>query len=148
MKRHVVMKLRIRKSKLDGEIAVPGSKSHTIRAIASAMMAEGESVIRSPLVSDDTITCLKAARVFGASVVEANANGELVYRIKGVAGKLRAAVDVVDMGNSGTSLRILTGLAATIPAVTRFDGDSSLRTRPMAQLLAALSELGAQSPGG
>ncbi len=139
------MKLRTRRSMVVGEITVPGSKSHTIRAVAAAMMADGESVVRSPLVSGDTTSCLNAAKTFGAKIIEQRVAGQLVYKIKGVAGKLRATNAVVDLGNSGTSLRILAGLAATIPSVTRFDGDSSLRTRPMAPLLSALSKLGVQS---
>ncbi len=132
------MKFLVKKSKINGEIEVPGSKSHTIRAVAIASMADGTSYIRSPLISEDTLSSLNAARSFGAEID----CREGVWIIKGVGGKIQSPKGVVDLGNSGTSLRIFTGLAALSGFEYSFDGDSSLRTRLMSNLLDALAPLG------
>lgn len=134
------MRLRVRKSRIHGELAVPGSKSHTIRAVAVATMAKGESIINAPLRSGDTLSALNAARALGADVVE----GEDQWRVNGVAGNIEPQLGTIDLGNSGTSLRIFTGLAATADHTIRFDGDASLRTRPMDVLLEALRDFGAE----
>lgn len=135
------MKLKVSKSKISGDILVPGSKSHTVRAIAVAAMADGVSRIIHPLISGDTFSSLNAATAFGAGVEKKND----FWKIRGVAGKLRYSHGVIDMGNSGTSLRIFTGLASLSDMTVEFDGDSSLRTRPMGILLSALEELGVKT---
>lgn len=132
------MKLKVRKSQLNGEIAVPGSKSHTIRAVAIATAAHGTSVLRAPLVSGDTLSCLNAAQALGAGIEKA----DNLWTISGTGAILTAPACPIDMGNSGTSLRVLTGLAAMADFPVTFDGDESLRSRPMTQLLDALAELG------
>ena len=67
------MHLSVRHSQINGETAVPGSKSHTIRALAIASLAKGSSIIKAPLVSDDTLSCLSAAcaaqREFGLPIL-------------------------------------------------------------------------------
>ena len=134
------MKLSINKSNLTGKISVPGSKSHTIRAVAVAMMADGISKIYNPLISEDAESCLKAAELLGAKVkIEEN-----LWTITGINGKLKNPNEIIDLGNSGTSLRILAGLAATADFAITFDGDESLRSRPMHQLLDALENLGVE----
>ena len=140
------MKLRVRPSRLRGAIAVPGSKSHTIRGIAAALMAGGESRLCSPLSSADTESALAAARALGAMVERDGAD----WRIRGTGGALKRPPGTLDLGNSGTGLRILTGLATSAGFPVSFDGDASLRTRLMAQLLDALAGWGAQveSSGG
>ena len=138
------MKIRAAKSKLAGTVSVPGSKSHTIRGVVVAMMAEGESTLRQPLVSGDTLSCLDAAKAMGARITELRSDAGLVWKIKGVNGKLNAPDGVIDLGNSGTSLRLLTALAATSKGKFHFDGDHSLRGRPMQILLTALQKLGAR----
>lgn len=135
------MKIKIKRSKINGEISVPGSKSHTIRAVAVATMATGKSVIHAPLVSGDTLSSLKASEAFGAEILKEKNK----WTISGVGGKIKDPGKVIDMGNSGTSLRIFSGLAATSSHKVAFDGDDSLRTRPMGQLLDALEMLGVRS---
>ncbi len=132
------MKIKVCKSVLNGELAVPGSKSHTIRAIAAALLADGKSIVRAPLDSADTRSTLKAAKLLGAKVHEFPGRWE----IAGTGGKIIAPQQVIDMGNSGTGLRILSGIAATGDAEVVFDGDASLRSRPMGQLTDALRKLG------
>ena len=132
------MKIKVCKSVLNGELAVPGSKSHTIRAIAVALMAEGTSIVRAPLDSADTRSTLNAAKLLGAVVCEFPDRWEITGR----GGKIIDPGQVIDMGNSGTGLRILSGIAGTADCKITFDGDASLRSRPMGQLSDALSNLG------
>ena len=102
------MNLKVRRSTLSGSIAVSGSKSHTIRAVVCALCAEGTSIVRAPLESADTRAALEAAKSFGAEVVERPG----VWEITGCGGKLKNPGKTIDMMNSGTGLRLLTGLAA------------------------------------
>ncbi len=131
------MKLHITPSKIAGRITVPGSKSHTIRAIVAGLLANGRSIMHSPLVSADTISTVNAAKQLGAKILCTNNE----WIIDGTGGKFSAPAGVLDMGNSGTGLRLLTAVAATAGFPVTFDGDSSLRTRPMAPLLNALKML-------
>ncbi len=134
------MKLLVRPSRVHGEIAVTGSKSHTIRGIAAALLAHGTGTLVAPLESADTRSTLEAAKRFGATVRELP--GEWV--ITGTGGRFADPGAPIDMGNSGTGLRMLTALAATQPFAIGFDGDASLRTRLMSGLFGALEELGAR----
>lgn len=140
------MILRVRKSMLSGTIAVPGSKSHTIRGIVAALQSSGKCILRAPLDSEDTRSALEAAKSFGAAVAEFPDRWE----IGGLKGKLSAPAGVVNMNNSGTGLRMLTSLAAMQDFPVTFDGDASLRTRLMTGLFGALEDLGAkiESSGG
>ena len=97
------MNLRIRPSKLSGTITVPGSKSHTIRAVAMAMMAEGKSTINAPLISEDTLSAIRAAEAFGMKL---NRGDDTVWTAEGLAGNLQEPAGVIDMANSGTSIKI------------------------------------------
>lgn len=132
------MKLIVKPSKLSGRVAVPGSKSHTIRAVAAALAAKGTSMVHAPLVSADTISSLNAAGRLGA-VIE---RGDDCWKITGTGGVFNSIEDKLDMGNSGTGLRILSAIAATGAKPVTFDGDDSLRGRLMKPLLDALSQLG------
>ena len=134
------MKLKVKKSLLCGTVKVPGSKSHTIRAIAAGLLAPGESVIENPLDSLDTISCLRACAAMGGQV-EVNRG---FWKIIGTGGKLHEPLRDINMGNSGTGTRIFTGIAATGTHLYKFDGDKSLRCRPMGQLFDALTALGAK----
>ncbi|MFA6294682.1 MAG: 3-phosphoshikimate 1-carboxyvinyltransferase, partial [Victivallales bacterium] len=135
------MKLEVSRSIIRGEISVPGSKSHTIRAVAIATMADGVSMIHRPLISGDTLSSLNAAAAFGAGIDK----GKDLWTIKGVAGKPHMKQGVIDVGNSGTTLRIFGGLSSISSHRTEFDGDDSLRTRHMAPVLSALEMLGAKT---
>ncbi len=134
------MDLKVRPSLLNGSIAVSGSKSHTIRAVVCALAADGKSIVRAPLESADTRAALEAAKLFGAKVTEYPG----VWEIEGCGGKLQNPGKTVDMMNSGTGLRLMTGLAALQDFPVSFDGDESLRTRKMGSLLDALKNLGAK----
>jgi 3-phosphoshikimate 1-carboxyvinyltransferase len=133
------VKLKVSKSDLKGEILIPASKSHTIRAVAMAGIAEGTSVLKNYLVSADAISCINGLKEFGAVVTE---NGKELT-ITGTGGLPRPSCKKIDVGNSGTSLRILTGLASLADFPIVFDGDKSIRSRPMTPLFSALEKLGA-----
>ena len=139
------LKYKVSKSGLKGEILIPASKSHTIRAISIAAMANGKSVLKNPLVSADALSCVAGAIELGAKI-ETGTD----YIVEGIGGSFSSAKKKVDVGNSGTSLRILTALASLGNHIVEFDGDSSIRKRPMTPLLSALENLGAKinSTGG
>jgi 3-phosphoshikimate 1-carboxyvinyltransferase len=126
-------------SKLSGTIDIPGSKSHTIRAIAIATLAEGTSVLHKPLLSDDTESAIIAAKAMGAKVEFKK--HKLV--IEGIGNQDIPDNIFIDVGNSGTTLRIFTAIAATRNKRVTFDGDHSVRQRLMTPLFDALKNLGA-----
>ncbi|MGD0017385.1 MAG: 3-phosphoshikimate 1-carboxyvinyltransferase [Verrucomicrobiia bacterium] len=141
------MKFVCRKSQLRGFVSIPGSKSHTIRAVAIASLASGTSRIELPLDSGDTRSAVSAFAALGARI-ECEHD---VWVVHGTGGKLRAPKDVIDVGNSGTTLCIALGSAALLRnGKAVFTGDEQTRRRPAGPLLAALSDLGAsaESIGG
>ncbi len=134
------MKFITTKSKLGGEILIPASKSHTIRAVAIASMANGCSILHNPLNSEDARSAFKAAEEFGARVKAL----DKTWIIDGVGGRINKVASFVDVANSGTSLRIFSALAALASQDITFDGDPSIRERPMTPLISALRNLGAE----
>ncbi len=136
------MEISVKKSKINGQVEIPGSKSHTIRSILIASLANGTSTIKMPLVSEDTLSCLSAASVLGAWVKRGD---DSIWRISGTGGRLLQPARTINMGNSGTGLRLFTALAATAGFKVSFDGDDSLRTREMASLLESLGAMGAKT---
>ena len=137
------MKLVVRKSKLTGTVSIPGSKSHTIRAITIASLAAGQSTIRNPLVSDDTLSAVNCYRAFGARIETTN---EKMWKVVGTGGRPDVPVEIIDVGNSGTTLRIALGSAALLDkdATVTFTGDDQIRSRPVGPLLTSLKDLGAK----
>jgi 3-phosphoshikimate 1-carboxyvinyltransferase len=128
-------------SSLRGSMMAPPSKSYTIRAVLSSLLAEGTSVVRSPLVSRDTEAAFSACRLFGGAVGEM---GEAV-EISGTCGKIKAPETAVDTLNSGTTIRICTAIASLSDREITLTGDGSIRRRPIKPLLDALKELGVES---
>jgi len=133
------MILTSEKSVLAGEVIVPASKSHTIRALALATLARGRSEIANPLDSADTRACVDACRALGA---KAETGGEL-WSVEGVAGRPRVAEDVIDVKNSGTTLYIALGMAALVDGWNVLTGDDQTRRRTAQNLIQALNMLGA-----
>lgn len=123
---------------VEGSIKPSPSKSHTHRAYILASLAEGTSKISSPLVAEDTDSTLSAIESIGALVER----GDNFIKITGHG--ITSPGRSVNMGNSGTTIRLLSGVAATHPDTFTFTGDPSLRSRPMGPLLDALTELGAK----
>lgn len=131
---------RIKPSSLKGTVAIPPSKSHTLRAILFAAMAHGNSEISNYLHSPDATAMIEAMRSFGAQIDIAADH----LCVSGLAGKLSAAENIIDSGNSGQVLRFVGALAALSPTYTIITGDHSIRhNRPVKPMLDALSELGA-----
>jgi 3-phosphoshikimate 1-carboxyvinyltransferase len=133
--REVIMDIKTMPSKCSGSVRIPGSKSHTIRALVCAMFADGESVIRNPLISEDTLSAKAMVKSLGAEVTE---NGN-IWRVRGVK-KIKGTK--VDVGNSGTSLYFGLAAAALSADTVSFDGDDQIRRRTAGPLLSALSSLG------
>ncbi len=137
------MNLTTRKSRLKGTIAIPGSKSHTIRAVAIASLAEGDSLIRSPLISSDTLSSVSCYKALGAKI---DTSDDTVWKVTGNGGNIAAPEEIIDVGNSGTTLRLAMGSASLVwpgKSIT-FTGDEQIQTRPIAPLMEALMNLGAQ----
>ena len=132
------MKLVVSKSKLSGSVRIPGSKSHTIRATAIASLAEGTSHVREPLVASDTLSAFDAYRLLGAESLQQND-----WVIRGVGGRPRVPDNVIDVGNSGTTLYVALGSAALVDGCSVFTGDGQIRRRPVQPLIDALNGLGA-----
>ncbi len=133
------MKVSVQPSTLNGTVAIPGSKSHTIRAVAIASLAEGQSRIHAPLMSADTLSAVKAYRALGATI-----DCDEVWTVQGVAGQPRTPDNIIDIGNSGTSLRFAIGSAALLHGGSAvFTGDYQIRSRQVGPLLSSLNDLGA-----
>ncbi len=134
------MHFLVKPSRLHGRVDIPGSKSHTIRAVACAALAEGNSVIHAPLASADTLAAVETYRALGAKII----TSDLSWEVLGTGGKLAAPADIIDVKNSGTTLRIAVGSAALLETgCAAFTGDDSIRRRPIQPLIDALGELGA-----
>ena len=134
---------------LRGRIEVPGDKSISHRALMLAALAVGESRIEGLLEGEDVLATAAALRAMGATI-ERGADGVWTVHGVGVGGLLQPAA-ALDMGNSGTSTRLLMGLVASHPITATFTGDASLSRRPMARVIEPLSRMGADvtaSPGG
>ena len=135
------MKILANKNTLSGNIVVPGSKSHTIRALILASLAEGVSHISNPLPSADCLSASKAIQEIGAKVDFDNENN--VWTVTGAGKNVHLPSNVVDVGNSGSVLYFFTPICATFEGWSIFTGDSSIRKRPVLHLLEALKQLGA-----
>ncbi len=133
--------LKARRSKLAGEVVAPPSKSYTHRAFAIALLARGESRIAKPLLGLDTQATIDAVGALGGEV----SRSEDTWLVEGTEGKLRPRVDLIDARNSGTTIRLMSAVAALSPMPVRLTGDESVRRRPMGPLIEALGKLGAKA---
>jgi len=132
---------------LSGTIVPPSSKYHTLRYILAAFLAQGMSNIYYPAISDDTDVLLQACSHLGAHIhIESQANERRILSIRGTGGILRTPLNSsIDVGNAGAVLRLLLGICALSPETITFTTPypESLGRRPNADLLQALSQLGA-----
>ena len=119
-----------------GSVEVPPSKSYTHRAIIMAALSGGRCVISNPLISLDTKATAEAVRAMGASVKEED--GRLIIE----SGVLHAPNRTIDVQNSGTTMRLMTGISALFDSEVTITGDESIRKRPMGPLLKALESCG------
>jgi 3-phosphoshikimate 1-carboxyvinyltransferase len=135
-------------SPLSGRIAIPGDKSISHRALMLSALAVGTSRVTGLLEGHDVLATAAAMRAMGATI-ERTGDGEWVIDGVGVGGLLQPR-EALDMGNSGTSTRLLMGLVASHPITVTFTGDASLSGRPMGRVIDPLSQMGAEisaSPG-
>jgi 3-phosphoshikimate 1-carboxyvinyltransferase len=127
----------IRSSTARGTVTAPPSKSYTHRAIVLGALTHDRFTLRNPLVSDDTKATLEAMSAVGADV------GASTGHIKIHCERLKPPKRVIDARNSGTTMRLMSGIASLLDAPVTLTGDSSLVRRPMAPLVDALVQLGA-----
>ncbi|MDF7673641.1 3-phosphoshikimate 1-carboxyvinyltransferase [Acetobacteraceae bacterium ESL0709] len=126
---------------LSGRLTVPGDKSISHRALMLAALAKGVTRIYGLLEGEDVICTAKAVEALGARVER----GADFWEVEGVGiGCLKEPENVLDMGNSGTAARLLSGVLATHPINSIMTGDASLRSRPMGRVSDPLSQTGAQ----
>ncbi|WP_199553529.1 3-phosphoshikimate 1-carboxyvinyltransferase [Sandaracinobacteroides hominis] len=134
---------------LRGRVKVPGDKSISHRALMLSALAVGRSEIDGLLEGEDVLATAAAMRAMGAGVAR-DSTGR--WQVDGVGvGSLLQPAPALDMGNSGTSTRLLMGLLASHPITATFIGDASLSKRPMGRVIAPLGRMGAEfqaSPGG
>lgn len=130
-----------RSAALTGRVRVPGDKSMSHRALILGAMAVGETPISGLLEGEDVLNTGRAMRALGAQV-ERTGEGRWLVRGVGIGGFAEPAAPL-DFGNSGTGCRLAMGAVAGCPISVSFDGDSSLRKRPMRRVLEPLERMGA-----
>ncbi len=149
------MKIFAKRNVLSGHIQVPGSKSHTIRALLLAALAEGESHISNPLPSADCLSTARALPLIGSCVDfggsqadeghKQDSCADSVWTVSGAGLGIHLPDDVVNVGNSGSLLYFLSPIAATFEGWSVFTGDESIRRRPVYHVVDALNQLGAHA---
>lgn len=135
---------------LQGRVRVPGDKSISHRALILAAMTVGESTVAGLLEGEDVLNTAKSMRALGARLER---SPEGLWRVHGVGvGGFAEPAEPLDFGNSGTGCRLAIGAVAGCPITAIFDGDASLRKRPMRRVLDPLEKMGArviaQAEGG
>jgi 3-phosphoshikimate 1-carboxyvinyltransferase len=121
------------------DITIPGDKSISHRSAMFASLAEGRSTITGFLESEDCLSTVNAMRSLGARIEH---TGKGTFVIDGCGGKFTAPTGDVDCGNSGTTMRLISGILAAQPFRSRLIGDASLSKRPMGRVINPLTEMG------
>jgi len=134
---HFIMIASVERSTISGEVYAPPSKSYTHRAILITALGPG-GVVKRPLISADTMATISASEAFGAKIT---LEKDLV-KIQGISSQPQTPEDVINVLNSGTTLRFCSAVAALTDGAV-LTGDTSIRTRPNGPLLSCLNELGA-----
>ena len=130
---------------LAGSLAVPGDKSISHRSLILNGLAEGTATVRGLSHGDDVLSTMACLRAMSVGIELGNEPG--LYTIVGRGGSLQEPDDILDAGNSGTSMRLLSGLLASQSFVSVLTGDQSLRSRPMGRIVAPLKAMGASIMG-
>ncbi|MFN3826497.1 MAG: 3-phosphoshikimate 1-carboxyvinyltransferase [Micavibrio sp.] len=127
---------------LSGVTRIPGDKSISHRSLMFGALAEGETIISGLLEGEDVMNTASAMRALGARIID---DSDGLWRVHGIGvGNLKEPEDILDMGNSGTSTRLLLGICASHELNAIFTGDKSLIKRPMKRVMEPLSLMGAQ----
>ncbi|VFJ12441.1 3-phosphoshikimate 1-carboxyvinyltransferase [Candidatus Nitrosocosmicus franklandus] len=143
------MKIKVKKSSLEGEIQCPPSKSYTHRALVISSLAAGKSNLNNILISRDTNATINCCRMLGVNIV-GKRDDVLSHNLKNVTVTSEGGScgfitpnDVLQSDNSGTTIRLLTSVCALVSdGYSVLTGDDSLRRRPMGDLIKALNQLG------
>ena len=146
------MNLKIKNfSKINGTVKAPSSKSYSHRAVILASLSQGKSKLFDVLYSEDVLSTIRACKALGAKIdkkkeiiLKGDKSQTVDYlEVEGTGGKMHnISPDMIDLANSGTTLRIMTSVAALSDNEVVFTGDDSLKTRPMGALIDALESLG------
>ena len=134
-----------RPAKLAGRVTPPGDKSISHRSLMLNSMAAGEAYVSGLGNGEDVVSTMRCLRLLGASIEETGQPNSV--RIQGVGPVMREPEDVLDAGNSGTSMRLLGGVAAGQGFLSVLTGDGSLRSRPMGRIVQPLQAMGARISG-
>ena len=134
------MILKVKNAKnLQGIVKAPSSKSYSHRAVILASLAKGESKLSNVLLSEDVISSINVCKLLGANITQKDD----VLVVKGTGGNLHNSSEgIIDLGNSGTTLRLITSISGLSDNSVTLSGDKSLQTRPMGPLLKSLESLG------
>jgi len=131
------------KGPLRGELHAPPDKSISHRAVILSCLAGGRSVIHNFLMAEDPLRTLDAFRRMGIDIQTGEQAGEIIIGGRGLWG-LKAPDGAIDCGNSGTTMRLLSGVLAAQPFTSTLTGDASLTRRPMQRIITPLTEMGAR----
>lgn len=129
---------------LKGEMKVPGDKSISHRSLMFGAIADGETIVRGLLKGEDNMSTLNAFRAMGVEIVEKE--DSVIVKGRGLHG-LSEPADVLDAGNSGTTIRLMSGLLAGQSFYSVMTGDRYLRVRPMKRVIEPLTQMGARIYG-
>src|SRR5215469_18950652 len=129
----------VRAPRIEGEIQVPGDKSISHRAVMLAAMSNGVCVIRGFLPSQDCRCTVQAMQSLGVVIDQPDPTTLIVH---GRRGGFQPPANAIDCGNSGTLMRLLSGIAAGQPFETTLIGDASLSSRPMRRVVEPLTQMG------
>jgi 3-phosphoshikimate 1-carboxyvinyltransferase len=136
--------LKTNTGSLRGEIDIPGDKSVSHRSIMFGAIAEGRTEVTNFLMGEDCLSTVSCFRKLGVSIT--NEGDKMIIDGKGFEG-LKEPSEVLDVGNSGTTIRLLLGILAGLPIHAVLAGDESIAKRPMTRVSIPLSEMGAQIRG-
>ena len=134
-----------RPPRLSAELKVPGDKSISHRSLILNSMAHGRAHVTGLSNGEDVMSTMDCLRRMGVQIAEGGSPGE--YTVIGRGPLLDEPTDILDAGNSGTSMRLLSGLLATQPFMSVLTGDASLRSRPMRRIVEPLQQMGARVMG-
>ena len=126
---------------LKGTVTIPGDKSISHRAVMFGSLAKGTTEITGFLQGADCLSTISCFSKMGINIT--NTGGKVIVNGKGLRG-LSAPIDILDVGNSGTTTRLISGILAGQNFTSVLDGDASLRTRPMKRIITPLTEMGAK----
>ncbi len=133
--------LMVEPSEVGGEVNAQPSKSYSHRLFSIALLADGESEIKNPLLSLDTKSTLEAVQILGGGVESV----EEGVKIQGTGGELQPNKNKINVGNSGTTLRLMTAISSLSSERIQLTGDQSILKRPMGPLVKSLNDLGASA---